>query len=185
MNCYSSFVMPDVRSRVAAVFLMLALSGCSGNLNGPGGPDAGSEVHPTPALCSSLGACACYAAGERCAMRTEACWCPSECDPNIVCVCGGGQFLGCEDRAPAGTCDAELARVQTLCVGQPFVSFLSGLCATNPTCMMGCLQQLGAVDSCTQIDCSFCTACDCLSPSPPSALGVCVNNCSLPPPPLR
>jgi hypothetical protein len=177
--------MTDPRSRAAVLALLVALAGCSGSLSGQGGPDAGPDVHPTPALCSSLSACACYTNSDRCTMRTEACWCPSECDPNIACVCGGGQFLGCQDKATARACDAESARVQTLCAGRPFTSFLAGICSTDPTCMAACLQQLETVDSCTQIDCSFCTTCDCLSPSTPSPLRICINNCSLPPPPLR
>jgi hypothetical protein len=31
-----------------------------------------------------------------CKMVAEPCWCPSECNPEIVCVCGGGRFQRCE-----------------------------------------------------------------------------------------
>lgn len=41
-------------------------------------------------------ACGCYARRASCKMITETCWCPSECDTTISCVCGGGKFLRCE-----------------------------------------------------------------------------------------
>lgn len=44
-------------------------------------------------------ACSCYRRPE-CAIVTEPCWCPSECNPQIACVCGGGKFLRCETRSP-------------------------------------------------------------------------------------
>ena len=160
--------------------LLLALT--VGTLIGCGGGHTG----PTPSTaCAVLDECACYAASDRCTMRTEACWCPSVCDSKIACVCGGGQFLGCEDKAAATACDAEMARVQTLCAGQPFVGEIGSLCASNGSCIAGCLAQLSTVDTCAQIDCSFCLACDCLPPSMSSQLHTCVNNCNLPPPPLR
>jgi hypothetical protein len=160
--------------------LAAAIAGCGGSLNGT--TDGGIDFRSGPA-CSTLSACACYAASDRCSMRTEPCWCPSECNPNIAC--GGGQFLGCQDKAAANPCDTELARVQTLCAGQAFVSMIGGLCASNPTCVADCLAQLGTVDSCTQIDCSFCTTCDCVAPLPESPLRICISNCNLPAPPLR
>jgi len=168
-----------MRRNLSLVLTVGALIGCGGSIKGGGGPDGSTQ----PGACAALGECECYAAGDRCAMRTEACWCPSVCDSKIACVCGGGQFLGCEDKAAATTCDGQLARVQTLCASQPFTSFLSGICSTNPSCVAGCLQQLGTADSCAQIDCSFCTTCDCLPPSPPSALRTCVTACISPPPP--
>jgi hypothetical protein len=91
MNCYMSFAM---RKTFTGAALVLALLGCGGSLNGNKGPD-GSTTAP----CSSLGECDCYAASGRCAPRTEACWCPSQCAP-IECICGGGRFLGCEDSSP-------------------------------------------------------------------------------------
>lgn len=45
-------------------------------------------------------ACGCYARRDECRLVTEACWCPSECDATIACVCGGGAFLRCESKAP-------------------------------------------------------------------------------------
>ena len=162
------------------LLLVLGLGGCGGSIKGSG-PDGST---PTGA-CASLGACECWAASDRCSMRTESCWCPSECNPNIACICGGGQFLGCEDKAAATACDAEMARVQTLCAGQPFVGDIGSLCASNGSCIAGCLAKLSTVDTCAQIDCSFCLACDCAGPAMPSAFSTCVNNCNLPPPPLR
>jgi hypothetical protein len=157
--------------------LAVALLGCGGSLSkGPDGSTTGA--------CSTLGACECMAAGDRCSARTEACWCPSECNPNIACICGGGRFLGCDDKAAAGTCGAEMARVQTMCAGMPFVAQIDTFCAFNAPCMQGCLAQLTTTASCAQIDCSFCIACDCLPPSMPSAFRTCVNSCAQPDPPL-
>jgi hypothetical protein len=159
---------------------LAGLIGCGGSIKG-NGPDASNQ----PVGCATLDECACYAASDRCSMVTESCWCPSVCDSKVACVCGGGKYLGCVNSPGTDSCDAELARVQVLCVGQPFVNFLSGICASNPTCIAGCLSQLGTVDSCAQIDCSFCTTCDCSGPAMPSPLGACVAGCALPPPPLR
>src|SRR5215831_11170654 len=154
--------MASGRMVVALVAAAAGLVGCGGSIKG-NGPDGSTQ----PGACASLGACDCYAAADRCSMQTQSCWCPSECDPNIACVCGGGQFLACVDKPQATTtCDAQLMRVQALCAAQPFIGDIAGVCAQNATCVAGCLSQLSTVDSCTQIDCSFCLVCDCLSPSP-------------------
>ncbi|HEY5448952.1 MAG TPA: hypothetical protein VIQ54_09385, partial [Polyangia bacterium] len=109
---------------IGIVLLAAALLGCGGSLNkGPDGSTSGA--------CSTLGACECMAASDRCSARTEACWCPSECNPNIACICGGGKFLGCENKAVAGSCASELSAVQAKCAGQPFVQYIANICA-NP-----------------------------------------------------
>ena len=159
---------------ICAVFVSLFLVACGGSIKSPG-QDASA---PTGA-CATLGACECAAAGDRCVARTEACYCPTSCDPNIVCICGGGEFLSCEDRVAVSTCSAQLARVQTLCAGKPFVEYIGGLCGTNPTCVASCLQSLQTVDSCAQIDCYFCPVCDCAEP-PPSPLRACLSACRAP-----
>jgi len=170
------------RSIVTGLLLVaLGLIGCGGSIKGSGGPDGSA---PTGA-CSSLGECDCWAASDRCAIQTEACWCPSTCSPTIECICGGGKFLGCEDKAVSLACEGQLQRVQYLCASQPFVGSISSLCGSNATCIADCLSQLSTVDACAQIDCSFCLTCDCAGPAMPSAFRTCVNNCNLPPPPLR
>lgn len=62
--------------------LLLALAACSGG-SGP---------------CAQLNMCQCYARSSDCRMVTEACWCASECDARIACICGGGAFLRCESK---------------------------------------------------------------------------------------
>ncbi len=48
--------------------------------------------------CASIpDACGCHERAD-CQLVTEACWCPSECDPKVACVCGGGKFLRCDTR---------------------------------------------------------------------------------------
>ena len=170
-------------ARTGILALAAALIGCGGSLPGTGGPGAGGATGgtsgPPPLVCAALGACECMSASDRCAARTEACWCPSECNPNIRCICGGGQFLACEDKVVATDCDTALARVQTLCAGMAFVSSIGGICnQVNPTCIAGCLDQLATVQSCSQIDCSFCETCDCAGPVTPSAFRTCVTGCS-------
>ena len=32
-----------------------------------------------------------------CSMVMDGCFCESECGANVVCACGGGKFLRCED----------------------------------------------------------------------------------------
>jgi hypothetical protein len=161
--------------RFLEVFLLVVgLLGCGGSLNGQGGPD-GSTTTP----CSAMGACACMAASDRCSPRVEACWCPTECAPNIECFCGGGHFLACENRTITTTaCADELARVQTMCAGMAFAGSIGTLCNVNPLCIAGCLDQLATVPSCSQIDCSFCQTCDCAGPTTPSAFRTCVTDCS-------
>jgi hypothetical protein len=138
------------------------------------GPDGGTQT----GACASLGECACFAASDRCSARTEACWCPSVCDPSIACICGGGEFLSCETKSAATSCDTELARVQSLCAGKPFVQYIAGLCSSNANCVASCLAtNIVNVDSCAQIDCYFCPVCDC-APPPPSPLRNCLQTCT-------
>ena len=81
-------------------------TGAGGTTGTAGTTDTGGTggTGGTAGACASLGACACMQAGDRCVARTEACWCPSECDPQIVCVCGGGRFLACEDKPVVPSC---------------------------------------------------------------------------------
>ena len=134
--------------------------------------------------------CECIAACDRCTPRSEACWCPTECYPGaaVDCVCGGGRFLACGDnKTVVAACATELAAVQAKCVGQAFVGDLtSALCdaAANPTCVAACLANLHNTGSCSEIDCSFCKACDCLTPATPSPFAACLRACVPPPLPL-
>ena len=159
---------------IGIALLAAALLGCGGSLNkGPDGSTSGA--------CSTLGACECMAANDRCSARTEACWCPSECNPNIACICGGGRFLGCDDRSVVSSCEAELARVEAMCGATAMVGQVRSLCATgNPVCIQGCLAQLTTTQSCSQIVCGFCLTCDCVLPEMPSALKTCVDGCAQP-----
>jgi hypothetical protein len=163
-------------AKIVALVIGLGLAaGCgSGTLGG--GPDGAT---PNNAACSTLGACGCMAASDRCVSRTEACWCPSECAPEIVCVCGGGRFLGCEDKASTTTmgCSAALAGVQQTCAGQPFVGYIGELCSRpNPVCVADCLTR---ITSCSEIDCGFCPVCDCAAPATPSPFAACLESCSV------
>ncbi len=84
-----------------------------------------------------MGACECMAAGDRCAARTEACWCPSECNPEIACICGGGRFLACEDKSVVAVLH-DVAGGRAGEVRQPaFVQYVGDLCtsAGTPTCV--------------------------------------------------
>jgi hypothetical protein len=96
-------------------------------------------------------------------------------------VCGGGQFLACEEKDIVAVCANWLSTVQAKCAGQAFVADLSGLCdaALNPLCVSGCLANLSATGSCSEIDCSFCQACDC-APMTPSPFATCLRACVLP-----
>jgi hypothetical protein len=120
--------------------------------------------------------------------RTEACWCPSECNPQIACVCGGGQFLGCEDKVVVAACTTQLAAVQAKCANQSFVQYIGDLCtaARNPSCVSGCLANLATGGSCTEIDCGFCPVCDCAQPVTASPFAACLAGCTpLDPPTLE
>jgi hypothetical protein len=161
-------------AKIVALVIALGLAaGCgSGTLGG--GPDGGG---PPNGACAALGACGCMAASDRCTARTEACYCPTECNPELVCICGGGRFLACEDKAAttAMACSTELARVQQACAAQPFVNYIAGVCSEpNPTCTATCLANLG---SCSEIDCGFCSVCDCAAPAMPSAFAACLSRC--------
>lgn len=166
------------RKRIGLFLAALGLlAGCGGSINGNTGPDGS-----TTGACASLGACACMAASDRCVGRTEACYCPTECDPNIACICGGGRFLGCEDKAVFAGCTTALATVQAKCTGQAFVQYIGGLCssAADPTCVAGCLATLNNTGSCAEIDCYFCPACDCAPPTTPSPFRACLQTCAPP-----
>jgi len=184
---------------IFGVFSVVALAGCGGSLNpnddasggsggfggssrggaggttGGGGTTGAGGSTPT-GPCASLSGCDCLAASDRCTPRSEACWCPTECNGN-VCVCGGGQFLACENKA--GSCASELAAVQTKCAGQSFIQFIGEICSgQNATCVAGCLANLKNTGSCSEIDCGFCTVCDCAAPAMPSPFATCLANCS-------
>ena len=182
---------------VGVAGLVVGLAACGGSLSpnpdggGGSGGSAGSGSAGTTGNagttwtggstpCSAMGGCDCIAAFDRCTPRSEACWCPTECYPGSECVCGGGRFLACEDKTVVATCATELAAVQA------FVGDLSALCdaAANPTCVAACLANLHNTGSCSEIDCSFCQACDCLSPATPSPFAACLRACVPPPLPL-
>src|SRR4029078_5477600 len=78
----AGLMMPS-RKKVAVLWLGAVLLGCGGSLSKTGGPDGATTTVP----CTAMGACECMAASDRCAPGTEACWCPSECDPQIACIC--------------------------------------------------------------------------------------------------
>ena len=177
--------MRHVRERIVVLSFVVVLLGCGGSLSGDrGAADAGTDVWHSEPACAALDACACLASSDRCMPRSEACWCPTECYPGapIECVCGGGRFLACEAKTVVATCATELAAVQAKCVGQAFVGDLSALCdaAANPTCVTACLTNLNDTGSCSEIDCSFCQACDCSGPATPSPFTACLRAC-LPP----
>ena len=172
--------MANANKRIGLLLLALAVGGCGGSIKG-NGPDGSTQ----PGACATLGACECMAASDRCAARTEACWCPSECNPQIACICGGGQFLGCEDKAVVAACTTQLAAVQAKCASQSFVQYIGDLCtsAGNPSCVSTCLANLATGGSCTEIDCSFCPVCDCAQPATASPFAACLAACASPPPP--
>jgi hypothetical protein len=129
-----------------------------------------------------MNACSCLAAADRCVPRSEACWCPTECYPDapILCVCGGGRFIGCEDQTVVAGCTEALTAVQTKCAGQSFVGYIGTLCsasAYNTACVSACLDALNRTGSCAEIDCSFCPVCDCAAPAMPSRFAACLQAC--------
>lgn len=158
--------------------MVVGLLGCGSSLKSNTGPDGS-----TTGACGSRGACECMAASNRCTVLAESCWCPSECDSNIRCVCGGGRFLGCEDKALVGSCAAWLTAVQTKCAGQPFVQYIGDVCTTtgNPNCISSCLANLNSSGQCSEIDCSFCPVCDCAPLAVQSPFATCVASCRPPP----
>jgi hypothetical protein len=175
--------MRTVTKRIGVLLLAVAAASCGGSINGngpvtgQGGQGGGTTTIP----CSAMGACECTAASDRCTAQKEACWCPSECDPQIQCICGGGRFLGCEDRSVIASCVNELSAVQAKCAGEPFLQYLAQICVqTNrdPNCTAACLANLNASGSCAEIDCSFCPVCDCAGPATPSPLAACLQACS-------
>src|SRR5688572_13488655 len=117
-------------AKIVALVIGLGLAaGCDSGTLGSG-PDGGG---PPNNGCAALGACGCMAASDRCTARTEACYCPTECNPELACICGGGQFLACEDKAPVTTttyCSSQLARVQQTCAAQPFIGDIGDLCSS-------------------------------------------------------
>jgi len=170
------------RKPIGPVLAALGLvAGCGGTITGNGGPDGATTTVP----CSALGECECYAASERCAPRTEACWCADVCGAPIECICAGGKFLACEDRSVITACANELTAVQAKCAGQPFLQYIASICVNtrgDPNCTAACLAKLNTSGSCSEIDCSFCTACDCAAPAPPSPFAACFDACVHPPP---
>jgi hypothetical protein len=207
MNCYASFPMRRSHKSLGLLVFMSAvgLAACGGSLGqddagggaggssqgGAGGSSGGTTGSggSTTGPCASLNGCECLAASDRCTARSEACWCPTECYPGapIECVCGGGQFLACEDTNVVTACSNELAAVQTKCAGQAFVQYIGALCGqtrADPHCIATCLANLNATGSCSEIDCGFCTVCDCAQPATPSPFAQCLAACNTPPLPL-
>jgi hypothetical protein len=128
--------------------------------------DAGPQ-----ATCKDLDECACQRT-EGCAPLVESCYCPyPQCGSNGACVCGGGKYLGC---APAGlaTCSGAKAQLAGLCPTLKGPTF-DGLCAgTNSACITKCL---GEVNSCSDVSCTFCEACDCVGDRFSLCLGTCTS----------
>ena len=186
-------------NRIGLVFLV-GLLGCGGSItvtSGTGGTTGTAGTAGTAGTtstggttgtggstgaCASLDGCACMEARDRCSARMEACWCPSECDPNIVCFCGGGRFLGCDDKAVRASCTSALTAVQAKCAGQPFIQDIGDVCSSrpDPTCVAGCLAKLNSTGSCSEIDCGFCKACDCVGPATLSPFAACLQTCVAP-----
>jgi hypothetical protein len=166
------------RKRIGLFLAALGLlAGCGGTIKGNTGPDGSTTTIP----CSAMGACECMAAGDRCAPRTEPCWCASECDPQIACICSGGEFLACENRSVITACSNELTAVQAKCAGQPFLQYIASICVNthrDPTCTAACLAKLNTGGACSEIDCSFCPVCDCAAPATPSPFAACLQTCA-------
>jgi hypothetical protein len=164
-------------ARTVAIVIGFGLvAGCSGGTLGAGADGGQDGSSPNQALCAPLDECGCWAALDRCTPRTEACWCPDRCAA-VACICGGGKFLGCDGKAPPATmaCGDALAAVQQTCAGLPFVGLIGDLCSRpNPACVTDCLTR---VASCAEIDCSFCTFCDCAPPATPSPFAACLASC--------
>jgi len=165
--------MRAIRDTIGIALLAASLLGCGGSLN-----TSGKDGSAPTGACATLGACECMATSDRCAARTEACWCPSECNPNIACICGGGRFLGCEDKAVVAACASELAAVQDKCAGQiPDISYLCND-AVDPNCVSSCLANLKNTGLCSEVDCRFCQLCDCAPPPTTSPFATCIASCS-------
>jgi hypothetical protein len=178
--------MRDGASRIGFLLLVIAVVGCGGSItgNGPMTGQGGQGGSTTTIPCAAMGQCECWAASDRCTARTEACWCPSECNAAIDCICGGGRFLACQDRTVAASCTSELAAVQAKCANQSFVQYIGDLCslsAVTPACVAACLANLNTSGSCAEIDCSFCPVCDCAAPAMPSPFAACLRACYPPP----
>ena len=137
-------------------------------------PDAGTATDARgdapPASCTGLDECTCLATSA-CSPIAEACWCPfPQCNPSAACFCGGGRFIGC---APQGisTCAEAKTRVAALCPTLSGPTF-DGLCArTSPECVTKCLAE---VNSCSDLSCTFCEACDCAGDHFSACYGQCV-----------
>jgi hypothetical protein len=71
-----------------AMAMAMLLAGCAGH----SGSTPGDAKASSP--CVGLDACACRAAAG-CRAVTQPCYCATECDPAIRCICGGGHFLRC------------------------------------------------------------------------------------------
>lgn len=162
-------------NRIGALLVALAVAGCGGSLGGK--QDGGTSP------CSAVAACECLQS-DRCAPRSEACWCPTECYPGaaVDCKCGGGRFLSCEERATVAACASELSAVQTKCAGQSNVQWIADICSTSAdaACVAACLSNLETGGACSEIDCRFCALCDCAAPAVPSPFGDCVRACTPP-----
>jgi len=168
-------------NRIGVLLVAIAVAGCGGSITGKG-PMTGQGGATTTIPCSAMGACECMAASSRCSARVESCWCPSECNPQIACVCGGGRFLACEDKATVAACTTALTAVQAKCAGQSNVQWIADICTTaaDPTCVAACLSNLATGGACTEIDCRFCALCDCGPATVPSPFGDCVRACAPP-----
>lgn len=171
-------VVRAIRNVVTVGFLLVGLVACDSGPRTNGGLDGSAS-----GACASLGECDCMAATDRCTPRTEACWCPSICDPNVSCVCGGGRFLGCQDNDLVAVCTGWLTEVQAKCAGR--IPDIGTLCsdAPNPFCVAQCLANLKSSGMCSEIDCRFCPTCDCDPPTATSPFADCVAACVTQPPP--
>jgi hypothetical protein len=131
--------------------------------------DAGGET--SLGSCAGLDECTCGINND-CAPIAEPCWCPyPQCSPSGACICGGGQFVGCAPQAIAN-CPGAKARVAALCPNLKGPTFDALCTRTAPECVTKCLAEM---DSCSDISCTLCEACDCVGDRFSTCYGQCVT----------
>lgn len=179
LACHNDGLSPGAPLDLGAGGADLATGGTADLIHG-GAADLASGTTDGPLPCAELTECECRNR-VGCLPAAQKCHCPfPQCGPG-ACLCSGGAYFGCIQRAVCedlscsaadnlvgpdvrgcyhcalASCQDGIRNLIRNCGFGP--AYLGALgCDKKPDCIAACMRQL---DSCNAVGCTFCTTCDC------------------------